>query len=551
MKLTEAQVADFKAQGWTVLGTTFALGYKSQWDTPWFIIREFYQNALDEHDVAQVSAIPSLELTSEGLVIQDKGRGLGAESLLMSEVKQTLDLRGRFGEGMKFACIAAVRMGYTPIIETPKVSIRVYSTEVIMGGKSNELLTFVYKENARPLVGTKIVIPGYHGSLYKERFVQFLPAPLFKTQFQLGRFARTWGIWKTVPGEGRLYVGDIFIRTLDDSAYMYNVWGLDLNPDRISEVDNYALRSKVGILWAYADTVSMAGLALSTLTTEGIFESQLNFPDIKNPSLWKDAWSLKYGSRSVLFTGEHYRKMAESFGYEVVGQNFPYNTRYMLKHLITTDEAVTVEREKELSAPKIIADKDLPAECQVNLAIVRFLSEKTQRNINAAPKIVAAEIPPDPRTGTIIFGLCDNVTYIYLAKGILYNLFDTISTFCHEMGHWMDPQPLDGTIEHTNNVQAYSAQIFLAHEKYFEDIMRIQGKEITFAGYPKVVYKPIPGVSFSNVYPAVCYKFGLCGFTPPAERVKSTRKKRVIKEPPHEKRLHWEVVGHKWVKFYD
>ena len=551
MKLTEARIADFKAKGWTVLGTTFALGYKSQWDTPWFIIREFYQNALDEHDVAHVSTIPFLGITSEGLVIQDQGRGLGAESLLMSEVKQTLDLRGRFGEGMKFACIAAVRMGYTPIIETPKVSIQVYSTEVVMGGKSNELLTFVYKENVRPLVGTKIVIPGYHDSLYKDRFTQFLPEPIFKTQFQLGRFNRTWAIYKSMIGEGRLYVGDIFIRTLTDSMYMYNVWGLDLNPDRISEVDNWSLRSKVGTLWAYVDTSSLAGLALTALTAEETFEGDLNFPEIKNPSLWKNAWALKYGGSSVLYTSEYSRKMAESFGYKVIGQNFPYNTRHMLKNLLTTDEQVTAKREKELSVPKIIADKDLPAESQVNLAVVRFLSEKAQGNIVTKPKIVAAAIPPDPRTGTRILGLCENVTYIYLDQSILSNLESTIGTFCHEMGHWMEPHPLDGTMEHTSNVQDYSAQIFLAHEKYFADIMRIQGKELEFAGYPKVIYKPIPGVSFSKVYPSVCYAFGLCGFSPPKERTLSTRRKRVIKEPPHEKRHHWEVVGHKWVEFYD
>jgi len=515
MKLTEAQIADFKAQGWTVLGTTFGLGYKSQWDTPWFIVREFYQNALDEHDVAGVAAIPSLELTSEGLVIQDQGRGLGAESLLMSEVKQTLDLRGRFGEGMKFACIAAVRMGYTPVIETPKVSIQVYSTEVIMGGKSNELLTFVYKENTRPLRGTKIIIPGYHGSLYKDRFAQFLPAPLFKTQFQLGRFVRTWGIWKSRPGEGRLYVGDIFIRTLDDSDYMYNVWNLDLNPDRISEIDNSALRSKVGILWAYVDTIGLAGLALNTITTENIFESQLNFPAIKHPYMWKQVWTLNYGGNSVLYTGEHSRKMAESFGYKVIGQNFPYNTRHMLKNVITTDEQVTEAREKELSVPKIIADKDLPKESQVNLALVRFLSDKAQKDIIKLPKIVAAAIPKDPRTGGLVLGLCDNETYVYLDQSILTDLGDTISTFCHEMGHWMEPQPLDGTIEHTRNVEEYSARVFLAHEKYFEEIMRLQNKDITFVNYPKVVYKPIPGVSFSSVYPGVCYKLGLCGFKPP------------------------------------
>jgi len=67
--LTPAQLAGRKRAGWEILPTTYDMTYKSQWDSSWFFIREFYQNALDEHDEAGVTSIPSLGLTAKGVVI--------------------------------------------------------------------------------------------------------------------------------------------------------------------------------------------------------------------------------------------------------------------------------------------------------------------------------------------------------------------------------------------------------------------------------------------------------------------------------------------------
>jgi len=50
--LTPAQITSRKRSGWKVFQPGFDISYKSHWNTPWFFIREFYQNALDEHDEA-------------------------------------------------------------------------------------------------------------------------------------------------------------------------------------------------------------------------------------------------------------------------------------------------------------------------------------------------------------------------------------------------------------------------------------------------------------------------------------------------------------------
>lgn len=85
--LTAAEFEALKASGWHALDTTCDISYKSH-RTMWHAIREFVQNALDEHDEAGISALPALKRTPQGLLIADQGRGLGAEALLLRETKR-------------------------------------------------------------------------------------------------------------------------------------------------------------------------------------------------------------------------------------------------------------------------------------------------------------------------------------------------------------------------------------------------------------------------------------------------------------------------------
>ena len=85
--LSEEQLETYRRQGWKVFQPGFDISYKSQWNTPWFIIREFFQNALDEHDEARITARPRLEDSSRGVIIEDQGRGLGAEEFASARDK--------------------------------------------------------------------------------------------------------------------------------------------------------------------------------------------------------------------------------------------------------------------------------------------------------------------------------------------------------------------------------------------------------------------------------------------------------------------------------
>ena len=477
--LTPAQLASRKRSGWKVFQPGYDITYKSHWNEPWFFIREFYQNALDEHDEVGITAIPTLTQTAKGVVIQDQGRGLGAESLLFRETKGQMDLRGHFGEGLKLACLPAVRLGYTPHIESPNATIEAWASPTTFGKAEVNLLTFLFKEvEGTKRTGTKITIEGYTGDIYKDRFVQFLKPPIFQGKKRVGRFNRFESIF-TSP-KGRLYVGDIYVRDLENTQYSYNLWNLELNPDRISEINNENMKGQVANVWRQVNSDELAIKIMKAMTTEGAFESQLSWgytPDDK--TYWLLAWVSLFGPRAVLYTTERYSKLAEGYGYKKTGEDWTYQTRRFLNYLVPTDQSIVDERSKELSTPKPIPDGDLTLDQGRHLKLVRYLTDVCPSCVydGDKPKIVAAVIPADLRTGDVMLGLCSRGEgSIYLSGSILNTEEDTVSTFYHEMGHWVGGDAADdGTMAHTKAVQNVGAAMFLIQQAHFKEINEILG----------------------------------------------------------------------------
>lgn len=496
--LTPAQLVAYKRKGWRIFQPGFDMSYKSHWDTPWFIIREFFQNALDEHDQAGIKAVPSLSLGLKGVVIGDRGRGLGAESLLLREAKGEGDLRGRFGEGLKFACIAAVRLGYTPLIESANVVIEAHASPLTMGKVEATLLTFLYKEQASPRVGTTVTIQGYRGDLFKDRFTTFLDKPLTTVSNIIGRFSRQDAVYDNP--KGRLYVGDIYIRDLEKAEFSYNLWGLELNPDRVSEISNSELLKRVACLWALVvDNKTLALKALSTMTTEETFESNAGWDWWCASKLqpWQEAWVALFGSRAVLSTDKTLSKIVEGFGYKSVGEGWNYKVRTFLKAAaIPTDSSIAGARMKELTAPKVIPDNALRQSQATNLKLLRFLStacEKCARG-GKKPFIYPATIPRDPRTGDSILGLCSpDEDAIYLSTEILETEEDALSVFYHEMGHWTGGRSaLDGSIAHTRAVQEVAATISLIIQARYAEIAEMLGAPVPVTAVPVSRAVPSP-----------------------------------------------------------
>jgi hypothetical protein len=82
------------------------------------VIREVVQNSLD------AAGAVSIEKTTDGLLITDKGKGFNALNLLMGTTTKSKCERGRFGEGLKIAMLAALNLNY-------QVDIVTYSMHII------------------------------------------------------------------------------------------------------------------------------------------------------------------------------------------------------------------------------------------------------------------------------------------------------------------------------------------------------------------------------------------------------------------------------------
>lgn len=485
MELTLEQLKDAHRQGWKDFKSPFDLTYKSHWDTPWYIIREFYQNALDEHDEANVVMPPVLKQGPEGVIIEDYGRGLGAESLLMRETKGAADLRGQFGEGLKFACLAAVRQGITPVIESGHITIEAHSFREKMGRADVNLLIFLWREARQPRTGTKVTLKGYHGELYTDRFTSYLGPPLVTFEDKLGRFTRQHAVYRHPAG--RLYVGDIFIRKLERSLFSYNLWKVRLNPDRVSEIDHLELQSAMSMPWAGIKTGQQAIELIKAVTTEDSEESNIRWSRKPEDELLRYAWDHLFGKKAVLYTGQLTKKLAEGYGYRVVGEGWTSRARDLFSDLeqITDEDMINTVLGELI--PKVVPINQLTPTQRQHLALMRFLVKYCPACRNV--KVEAAVIPPDPRLKELVRGLCDEDKWsIYLSVDILDYLEETLGTTYHELGHWIGgSSAYDGSILHTKEVQRIAAKLSLLMRQKVVEISQILGEPVPVAAAASAV----------------------------------------------------------------
>ena len=462
--LTTAEFAAQKRAGWKALDTNYDLSYKSHW-TMWHVIREFYQNALDEHDEAKVEAIPTITRATKGLAIRDQGRGLGAEALLLRETKSSAgDLRGRFGEGLKLACIVALREGYLLEIKSPSYRIRPILRDYEMVGKSFQIVSFMWKAEAATTVGTEIVLVGYTGPDYKERFFQFLSGPnAYKAATATyGRFLRTFHIL-TKPTNS-LYVGDIYVRPISQtnpSPYSYSLWDVKLNPDRDAEVNSSQVQRGVSWIWIWASQHLIEDLLRRIKDRSGYEAKEMlwDYVQLMNETknspapliIWAAAWKKVFGSGAVIRTTDDWAKYAQSFGYHPV--DLPNGLAGYLYNVIPTDEKTVKER----TGGKRLWLKPLQ-DSQLSQSAVSLINEarqitraiEVQADLPAKVQVMAAVFDKDPQSGSIFQGLWDEPT-VYLSKTILYDYKDMLKTLLHELGHWFS-RAGDLTAEHANGI---------------------------------------------------------------------------------------------------
>jgi len=209
----------------------------------WEVFREFIQNALDEiHGVTgkPPETMPCKD-EPEYTLIEDSGRGIAIYHLLVGTSEKKGWQRGKFGEGMKIAMLAALDQDIGIVIDSQDKIIMPMFIRKEFEGKELEVLCVCYSTSERIIKGTRIYIyrPGLCEK-YRKRIVQGLPKECILYDYKSSgevEIHRQVIDKKCTNDEGWIYVRDIFVSTMYDaltmsSFYSYNLYEVLLDESR-------------------------------------------------------------------------------------------------------------------------------------------------------------------------------------------------------------------------------------------------------------------------------------------------------------------------------
>jgi len=258
-QIKQQDIAGLKKQyGFTEISQLgFGLAYKAKWDT-WSAIREFVQNAFDviaeNHKDRKALGNVLLEYDARqkiGYIADDEG-GIKYKNMFLAESKEESSigvecLRGKFGEGMKFALIPLLRDGHSVMIRT--VGFDYHFCSVLMGQGDFDLIHLFQLPN-KVTAGTCIAIHGVDPTEYRNRFIPLrlaeYPEDLLleaKTGCKVRQVLKSAqgrrGQAPGTSGVGKFYIRDIYICEID-SLYDYNFWFKD--PTRVLDPDRSSIR---------------------------------------------------------------------------------------------------------------------------------------------------------------------------------------------------------------------------------------------------------------------------------------------------------------------
>ena len=232
-EVTKPELARYSKNADEVFPFSFGLDYKQSW-TVWMGLREFVQNAFDiSTDPKSRNRLDTVDLKYDakrkiGYII-DQGDGIKFRDMFLRESKgktrwERRCLRGRFGEGMKYALIPLLREGHQVMVRTVGADYHFTAAPVGMEGEAFNLIHMIQTSNNNKK-GTCIAISGVDPNDYKYRFVPFIerdaPEEILVKAVQ-GCEARH-AIRGRIDRRGALYVRDIYVSPIN-SYYSYNFW---------------------------------------------------------------------------------------------------------------------------------------------------------------------------------------------------------------------------------------------------------------------------------------------------------------------------------------
>jgi len=439
---------DWQPQGWQLIIIGPTSTWRKEWGE-WEAIRDIVQNALDECEYY------TWGYDGEGLWISDRGRGVAVADFLLGPPKLKPDYaRGKYGEGMKVACLALIRKGWPLHVETAGRELWIIFLEQTVDG-SAETLAALWRPNGR-VQGTEFHIIGYTGSAFEDRFTVNLPrkAIVAEGPSPISEPIRRYNqlIDYAFPTGSRVFARDIYMKDIN-SLYSYNLWGFDMAPDRFGAKNESDMWVDMARLWCCVGKVDLLENFIQMVTeppTIGTEESRhINMDSwamgrepmsgklyadfVKdNASAWQQAWYSNFGHNTVIRTSDRWDGTVRHLGY--VPLAVQWGVRDTLSRVITTDADLVKASQERLREVEIIPDERLSPRQLAHLKLARAITSEICR-YRKVSGVHAAIIPPaSDRVRTA--GMYGRATEeIYISSDQLEHGRTTVDTVIHEIAH--------------------------------------------------------------------------------------------------------------------
>jgi len=473
----------WQPEGWQLIIIGPTSTWRQEWGE-WEAIRDIVQNALDEAESYRTG------YDSEGLWIADKGKGVSVADFLLGPPKLKPDYaRGKYGEGMKVACLALIRKGFPVHVETTGRELWIIFLEQRVDGSAYTLAAMWRPDGAG--AGTKFHIIGYTGDAFKDKFAVNLPreAIISEGPSPLTQPVRRFNqlIQYDFPGS-RIFARDIYMREIN-SPFSYNLWGFEMAPDRHGPKNENDVWVDMARLWCCVTRVDLLEKFLQMVAEPPLLKSDesrnlrmdtwsmgtepvtgktyASFVK-ENAANWREAWRNIYGDSTVMRTSDRYDGTVKHLGYKSV--EVQWYVSDTLAEAIMSDKNLVKESQEKLRETEVIPDSGLSHRQLVHLRIARAITN--QWATNPVSGVYAAIIPPaSDRVRTA--GLYSRVTEeIDIALDQLDHAQSTIDTTIHELAHHISgAEDLEET--HSNAMTRIAARVVqLTSEGKFDDIMK-------------------------------------------------------------------------------
>jgi hypothetical protein len=476
ISLTQKQYeAEYKPQGYNILHIGATSSWRIEWGE-WESIRDLIQNALDETESFTV------ETTGIDLIIKDSGTGLSIKDLFLGGQRaKEKHLRGKFGEGLKVAALALLRLGYGLEVKTVGRDIIFAMYEQDIENETISTLAAIWKPN-NCIRGTTVTIRDYDFSKpnFDERFTQTADLNvLHKSKSQITKPIQRYNyIYKAKRGKATIYCRNIYMRDID-GLFSYDLWDFELSPDRHAPRYDFELWRNIAQLWqtvtdenlmteffkAIRDKTAKYLINDIDLDAQDYQKTPDGIPFYKimesESEKWNRAFIKVFGEAAVL------RTCALENEIEALGKHsveLPQGLMDSLEKCITTDKSLIESVLDKTKVVEVIEDKNLDPR---QLLILNAARELTQALPKTPSGIFAAHLP-------LVEDCLITGTYHIPTNQILFALstitsWDTmIRSLIHEAAH-MIGNTEDCTRSHIEAEEYVSARLitFVANNSSF------------------------------------------------------------------------------------